>query len=209
MLGGIVSISDFSIYCAIRNGTADPRLGHVPNPNSLLIGIHPPECDWWTDLIWTSPALFGGPLTLGTWGKLPPLSAALPILSEEASMLDQAKNNTTLLLIMEVLHITNCELINRDEGVAIPEYWTSLDHAPRILLELAKNAKITPLYRMLEDQNITNSMKLCALKDCSNYPLTNILHATKHALYTWARWESDENIQVQRSTLVKCTGHTW
>ena len=69
MLGGIVSISDLSIYCAIRNGSADPRLGHVPNPNSLLIGIHPPE---WTDLIWTSPALFGGPLTLGTWGKLPP-----------------------------------------------------------------------------------------------------------------------------------------
>ena len=69
MLGEIVSISDLSIYCAIRNGSADPRLGHVPNPNSLLIGIHPPE---WTDLIWTSPALFGGPLTLGTWGKLPP-----------------------------------------------------------------------------------------------------------------------------------------
>ena len=107
----------------------------------------PPECDWWTNLIWTSPALFGGPLTLGTWGKLPPLSAALPILSEEASMLDQVKNNTTLLLIMEALHIchTNCELINRDEGVAIPEYWQPvLDHAPRILLDLAKDAKITP-----------------------------------------------------------------
>ena len=38
------------------------------------------ECDWWTDLNWTSPALFGGPLTLGAWSKLPllpPLLVAL------------------------------------------------------------------------------------------------------------------------------------
>ena len=37
-------------------------------------------------------------------------------------MLDQAKNNTTLL-IKEAVHIrlTNLELINRDVGVAIPE----------------------------------------------------------------------------------------
>ena len=54
-----------------------------------------------------------------------------PILWEETSVLDQAKNNTTLL-IKEALHIrlTNLELINRDEGVAIPECWQPvLDHA--------------------------------------------------------------------------------
>ena len=45
--------------------------------------------------------------------------------------MDQAKNNTTLL-IKEALHIrlTNLERINRDEGVAIPECWQPvLDHA--------------------------------------------------------------------------------
>ena len=54
-----------------------------------------------------------------------------PILWEETSVLDQAKNNTTLL-ITEALHIrlTNLELINRDEGVAIPKCWQPvLDHA--------------------------------------------------------------------------------
>ena len=53
------------------------------------------------------------------------------ILWEETSMLDQAKNNTTLL-IKEALHIclTDLELINRDEGVAIPECCHPvLDHA--------------------------------------------------------------------------------
>ena len=47
-----------------------------------------------------------------------------PILWEETSVLDQAKNNTTLL-IKEALHIllTDLELINRDEGVTIPECW--------------------------------------------------------------------------------------
>ena len=47
-------------------------------------------------------------------------------------MLDQAKNNTTLLIKEPALHIrfTNLELINRDEGVAIPECWQPvLDHA--------------------------------------------------------------------------------
>ena len=46
-------------------------------------------------------------------------------------MLDQAKNNTTLL-IKEVLHnhLTNFKLINRDEGVAILKCWQPvLDHA--------------------------------------------------------------------------------
>ena len=46
-------------------------------------------------------------------------------------MLDQAKNNTTLL-IKEALHIrlTKLELINRDEGIAILECWQPvLDHA--------------------------------------------------------------------------------
>ena len=45
-----------------------------------------------------------------------------PILWEKTSMLDQAKNTTTLL-IKEGLHIrlTDLELINRDKGVAIPE----------------------------------------------------------------------------------------
>ena len=45
--------------------------------------------------------------------------------------LDQAENTTTLL-IKEALHIhlTDFELINRDEGVAIPECWQPvLDHA--------------------------------------------------------------------------------
>ena len=54
-----------------------------------------------------------------------------PILWEETSVLDQAKNNTTLL-IKEALHIrlTDLELINRDEGVTIPECWQPvLDHA--------------------------------------------------------------------------------
>ena len=54
-----------------------------------------------------------------------------PILWEETSVLDQAKNNTTLL-IKQAVHIwlTNLELINRDEGVAIPECWQLvLDHA--------------------------------------------------------------------------------
>ena len=54
-----------------------------------------------------------------------------PILWEETSVLDQAKNNTTLL-IKEALHIclTDLELTNRDEGVAIPECWQPvLDHA--------------------------------------------------------------------------------
>ena len=54
-----------------------------------------------------------------------------PILWEETSVLDQAKNNTTLL-IKEALHIrlTDLELINRDKGVAIPECWQPvLDHA--------------------------------------------------------------------------------
>ena len=65
-----------------------------------------------------------GPPYAGDLGQTATPSAALPILSEETSMLDQAKNNTTLLLIMEALHIchTNCELINRDEGIAISEY---------------------------------------------------------------------------------------
>ena len=54
-----------------------------------------------------------------------------PILWEETSVLDQAKNNTTLLT-KEVLHIrlTDLELIDRDVGVAIPECWQPvLDHA--------------------------------------------------------------------------------
>ena len=45
--------------------------------------------------------------------------------------MDQAKNNTTLL-IKEALHIrlTDLELINRGEDVAIPEWWQPvLDHA--------------------------------------------------------------------------------
>ena len=53
-----------------------------------------------------------------------------PILWEETSVLNQAKNTTTLL-IKEALHIcpTDLELINRDEGVAIPECWQPvLDH---------------------------------------------------------------------------------
>ena len=61
-----------------------------------------------------------------TWGQ------QRPILWEETSVLDQAKNNTTLL-IKEALHIclTNLELINRDKGVAIPRNagnwsWTML-----------------------------------------------------------------------------------
>ena len=60
-----------------------------------------------------------------TWGQ------QHPILWEETSVLDQAKNNTTLL-IKEAVHIrlTDLELINRDEGVAIPECWQPvLDHA--------------------------------------------------------------------------------
>ena len=60
-----------------------------------------------------------------TWGQ------QHPILWEETSVLDQAKNNTTLL-IEEALHIrlSDLELINRDEGVAIPECWQPvLDHA--------------------------------------------------------------------------------
>ena len=38
--------------------------------------------------------------------------------------MDQAKNNTTLL-IKEAwrIRLTNLELINRDEGIAIPECW--------------------------------------------------------------------------------------
>ena len=54
-----------------------------------------------------------------------------PLLWEETGVLDQAKNTTTLL-IKEALHIclTGLELINRDEGVAIPECWQPvLDHA--------------------------------------------------------------------------------
>ena len=46
-------------------------------------------------------------------------------------MLDQAKNNTTLL-IKEALQIrlTDLKLINRDEVFAIPECWQPvLDHA--------------------------------------------------------------------------------
>jgi len=53
------------------------------------------------------------------------------MLWEETSVLDQAKNTTTLL-IKEALHIrlTNLELINRDEGIDIPECWKPvLDHA--------------------------------------------------------------------------------
>ena len=59
------------------------------------------------------------------WGQQP------PILWEETSVLDQAKNNTTLL-IKEALHIclTDLKLINRDVGVTIPECWQPvLDHA--------------------------------------------------------------------------------
>ena len=54
-----------------------------------------------------------------------------PILWEETSVLDQAKNNITLL-IKEALHIclTNLKLINRDEGITILECWQPvLDHA--------------------------------------------------------------------------------
>ena len=53
-----------------------------------------------------------------------------PLLWEETGVLDQAKNDTTLL-IKEALHIhpTDLELINRDEGIAIPECWQPvLDH---------------------------------------------------------------------------------
>ena len=53
-----------------------------------------------------------------------------PILWEETSMLNQPKNTT--LLTKEALHIrlTNLEVINRDEGIAIPECWQPvLDHA--------------------------------------------------------------------------------
>ena len=60
-----------------------------------------------------------------TWGQ------HHPILWEETSVLDQAKNNTTLL-IKEALYIrlTDFELINRDESVAILECWQLvLDHA--------------------------------------------------------------------------------
>ena len=69
-----------------------------------------------------SRTVWGPPYT-GDLGQTATPSAALPILSE-TSMLDQAKNKTTLLLIMEALHIchTNCKLINRDEGIAISEY---------------------------------------------------------------------------------------
>ena len=57
------------------------------------------------------------------------------ILWEETSVLDQAKNNTTLL-IKEALHIrlTKLELINRDEGIAILECWQPvLDHAAMMI----------------------------------------------------------------------------
>ena len=53
-----------------------------------------------------------------------------PILWKETIVLDQAKNNTTLLIKESLhIHLTNFQLINRDEGVIIPECWQPvLDH---------------------------------------------------------------------------------
>ena len=154
-----------------------------------------------------SPALFGGSLTLVAWGKLPGRPACWTKRRTTPHYYSSWRLYTSAILIANWSTETRVSPFQSTELV--------LDHAPRILFDLVKNypnTKNTLLYRMPEDQNITNSMKLCALKDCSNYPLTNILHATNHALYTWARWGSDESIQVQKwltRTLVKCTRHTW